>query len=126
MSSIQITFMMDLADNGTGRPVDRGRLASQLRAGISQGGDKPVITTMAAIACAVESGTVDVHVSLSAEQADRLRLAIAALIQKAIDDRKPAADLCYFRRAWERQTGWRGEAQVSDRDYSPVLGSGYR
>ena len=124
---VRATLSLDLADNGTGRPVDRERLADQLRASVDRVSGHPYAAVLRDVADGVGAGKVSVDVSLSAEDADQTRLLLMNLVNTAIDSRENAADLMHLRRAWDRCTGY--QPTLRERDDSGTngiaVGSGY-
>ena len=125
------------------QPVDRAELAVWLRrigqpgAGRSRAG---AATTIAGIADEVEAATGDevtVEITMSAEAADSIRLALIGLTDKAVNPprglprdelkshRAAAYGLSMFYRAWVNSTGWQGIKQISDGQGNAAPGSGY-
>jgi hypothetical protein len=103
---------LDLADNGSGRPVDCAAVAKVLTRSLAP----PATAAMLkALAAALRSGVVAVKIDTTVAEADAIRDALIAAYQGEIDGRRGAADLAYLRRAWEDATGFADRPPASAR-----------
>lgn len=122
-------------------PVDRtilGAWIGKIGAQGTKGSARKQIEAISGAISGAEGAEAVIHVRLSAEDADIVRLAVIRLADQArnpdyrrldagemADHRAAAYGLDIFHRAWVAWTGWQGRKQCADITGLAVAGSGY-